>query len=102
MKVKDNLKLYLRRQKGLKLVMLAHNNEELIESDEYGKAVFDAEVIYLEADNLFTLKTSTLNMCTQSVQQKVELINKSPMGVDAYYRNICHLQQYLCIAKPLV
>ena len=66
-----NLKLYLRRQKGLKLVMFAHNTEEVIESDEYAEAVFDAEVIYPEVDDLFTLKTSTLNMCTQSVQLKL-------------------------------
>ena len=42
------------------------DNTEVIESDEY-EVVFDAEVIYPEVDNLFTLKTSTLNMCTQSV-----------------------------------
>ena len=35
--------------------MFAHNTEEVNESDEYGKADFDAEVIYLEVDNLFTL-----------------------------------------------
>ena len=44
--------------------MFAHNSEEVIERDEYGEAVFDAEVIYPEVDNLVTLKTSTLNMCT--------------------------------------
>ena len=46
--------------------MFTHNTEEVIESDEYGKAVFHAEVIYPEVDNLFTLKTSTLNMCSHS------------------------------------
>ena len=65
--------------------MFAHNTEEVTESDEYGEADFDAEV-----NTLFTLKTSTLNMCTQSVQLKIGLINKSPMGVHAHYRNICH------------
>ena len=68
--------------------MFAHNTEEVIESDEYGEADFDAEV-----DTLFTLKTSTLNMCAQcaqSVQLKVGLINKSLMEVHAHYRNICH------------
>ena len=74
-------------------MMFAHNTEEVIESDEYREAVFDAEVIYPEVDNLFTLKTSTLNMCTKTVQL---------MGVHAHYRNICHLQQYLCTAKQLV
>ena len=44
--------------------MFSHITEELIESDEYGEADFDSEVIYPEVDNLFTLKTSTLNMCT--------------------------------------
>ena len=63
----------------------------MIESDENGKAVIDADVIYLKVDNLFTLKTSTLNKCTQCVQLKVWLINKSPMGVYTHYRNICHL-----------
>ena len=47
-------------------------------------------------------KPSTLNMCTQSLQLKVGLIKKSLMGVHAHYRNICHLQQYLCNAKHLV
>ena len=37
--------------------MFAHNTEEVIESDEYGEAVFNAEVIHPEVDNLFTLKT---------------------------------------------
>ena len=37
-----------------------------IESDEYGKVVFDPEVIYPEVDNSFILKTFTLNICTQS------------------------------------
>ena len=55
-------------------MMFAHNSEEVIENDEYGKAVFDAEVIYPEVDNLFTLKPSTLNMCTQSVQLKVAVV----------------------------
>ena len=73
-------------------MMFAHNSEEVIESDEYGEAVFDAEVMYPEVDNLFTLKPSTLNKCTQSVQLKVGLINKSPMGVHAHNRNVCHLQ----------
>ena len=82
--------------------MFEHNTEELIESDEYGEADFDAEVIYPDVDNLFTLKTSTLNMCTQSVQLKVVLINKSPMEVQAHYKNTCHLQQYLCTANHLV
>ena len=81
-------------------MMFAHNTEEVIESDEYGEAVFDAEVIHPEVDNLFTLKT--VNMCTKRVQLKVGLINKSLMGVHAHYRNICHLQQYLCTAKQLV
>ena len=40
-------------------------------------------------------------MCTQSVQLKVGLINKCPMGVHALYRNICHIQQY-STAKHLV
>ena len=40
-------------------------------------------------------------MCTESVQLKVGLINKSLMGVHALYRNICHLQQY-STAKHLV
>ena len=66
------------------------------------EVVFDAEYIYLEVDNLFILKTSPLNMCTQSVQLKVALVIKSPMGVHTHYRNICYLQQYLCIAKRLV
>ena len=52
------------------------------------------------ADNLFTLKT--VNMCTKRLQLKVGLINKALMGVHAHYRNICHLQQYLCTAKQLV
>ena len=60
-------------------MMFAHNSEEVIESDEYGEAVFDAEVMYPEVDNLFTLKPSTLNMCTQSVQLNVGLRNKSVM-----------------------
>ncbi len=47
--------------------MFVHNTGEVIESDEYGEAVFEAEVIFPEVDNLFTLKTITLNMCTQSV-----------------------------------
>ena len=47
------------------------------------------------------LYTSTLNMCTLSVQLKVGLINRSPMGVHALYRNICHIQQY-STAKHLV
>ena len=83
-------------------MMYAHNTEEVIESDEYGEAVFDAEIIFPEVDNFFALKTSTLNMCTKRVQLKVGLINKSLMGVHAHYRNICHLQQYLCTAKQLV
>ena len=33
------------------------------------------------------LYSSTLNMCTESVQLKVGLINKSPMGVHALYGN---------------
>ena len=78
-------------------MMFAHTTEEVIESDEYGKAVFDSEVIYPEVNNLFTLKTSTLNMCTKRLQLKVGLINKSLMGV-----HICHLQQYLCTAKQLL
>ena len=82
--------------------MFDHNTEELIESDEYGEAVFNAEVVYPEVNNLFTLNSSTLNMCTQSVQLKVGLINKSPMGVHAHYKNICHLQQHMCTAKHLV
>ena len=73
-------------------MMFAHNTEEVIESDEYVDAGFNAEVIHPEVDNLFTLKTSTLNICTQNVQLKVGMINKSPMGVHAHYRNICHLQ----------
>ena len=44
-KLRTNLKLYLRRQKGLKLTIFVHNSEEVIESVEYGQAVFDAEVI---------------------------------------------------------
>ncbi len=80
--------------------MFAHKTEKVIESDEYGEAVFDAEVICLEVDNMFTLKT--VNMCTKRVQLKVGLINKSLMGVHAHYRNICHLQQYLCTAKHSV
>ena len=44
--------------------VFVHNTEELIKGDEYGEAVFHAEVIYPEVDNLFTLKISTLNMCT--------------------------------------
>ena len=63
--------------------MFEHNTTELIESDNYGEADFDAKVIYPDVDNLFTLKTSTLNMCTQSVQLKVGLIKKSPMGLHA-------------------
>ena len=47
------------------------------------------------------LYTSTLNLCTQNVQLKVGLINKSLMGVHALYRNTCHLQQY-STAKHLV
>ena len=82
--------------------MFAHNTEEVIEKDEYGEAVFDAEFIYPEVDNLFTLKTSALNRSTKRVQLKVGLINKSLMGVHAPYRNICHLQQYLCTAKQVV
>ena len=41
-------------------------------------------------------------MCTKRVQLKVGLINKSLMGVHAHYRNICHLQQFLCTAKHSV
>lgn len=74
-----NLKLYLRRQKELKLEMFAHNTEEVTESEEYGEAVFDAEVIHPEVDNLFTLKT--VNMCTKRVQLKVWLIHKSPRSL---------------------
>ena len=48
-------------------MMFAHNTEEVIESDEYGAAVFNAEVIHLEVDNLFTLKT--VNMCTKRVAE---------------------------------
>ena len=49
--------------------MFEHNTEELIESDEDGEADLDAEVIYPDVDNFFTLKTSKLNMCTQSVHR---------------------------------
>ena len=45
-------------------MMFAQNTEEVIKGEEYGEAFFDAEVIYPEVDNLVTLKTSTLNMCT--------------------------------------
>ena len=37
--------------------------------------------------------TSQYQKKLKSVQLKVWLINKSPMGVHAHYRNICHLQQ---------
>ena len=77
-------------------MMFAHNSEEVIESDEYGEAVFDDEVMYPEVDNLFTLNPSTLNMCTQSVQLKVGPINKSSMGVHAHYRKFAIFKQYLC------
>ena len=80
--------------------MFAHNTDEVIESDEYGKADLDAEVIYPEVTS--NSLTSTLKMCTQSVQLKVGLINNSLIGVHAHYRNICHFQQYLCTAKHLV
>ena len=73
--------------------------EEVIESDEYGEAVFYAEVIQPEVVNLFTLKT--VNMCTKRVQLKIGLINKSLMGVHAHYRNICQLHLYLFTNKQL-
>ena len=60
----------------MKLVMFAHNTEDVIESDEYGKAVFDAEVTWADQQSL--------------------------MGVHAHYRIIFHLGQYLCTAKQLV
>ena len=78
----------------MKLVIFALNTEEMIESDEYGEAVFNAKVIHPEVDNLVILQT--VNMFTKRVQLKVGLINKSLMGVHTHYRNICHLQQYLC------
>ena len=56
--------------------MFAHNTEEVIESDEYGEADFDAEVIHLEVDNLFTLKTSTLNIWSE--QSVCTSLNKNP------------------------
>ena len=37
-------------------MMYAHNTEEVIESDEYGEAVFYAEVIYQEVDNFLLSK----------------------------------------------
>ena len=49
--------------------MFAYNTEEVIESDEYGEAVFDAEVIHPEVGNLFTLKT--VKMCTKRVQMRL-------------------------------
>ena len=39
---------------------------------------------FLQFYGTVSLKTSTLNMCTQSVQLKVGLINK--MGVHAHYK----------------
>ena len=46
-------------------MMYAYNTEEVIESDEYGEAVFDAEVIYPEVDNLFIFKTEHVyTQCT--------------------------------------
>ncbi len=46
-------------------MIFAHNTEDVIESDVYGEAVFDAEVSWAD--------------------------QKSLMGVHAHYRNICHL-----------
>ena len=46
-------------------MMFVHNTEEVIESDEYGEAVFDAEVSWADQQSL--------------------------MGAQAHYRNICHL-----------
>ena len=37
-------------------MMYAHNTEEVIEIDEYGEAVFDAEVIYPEVGNFLLSK----------------------------------------------
>ena len=41
-------------------------------------------------------------MCTQTVQLKVGLINKCPMGVHALYRNICHIQQYSFFLRTFI
>ena len=45
--------------------MFAHNTEDVIESDEYGEAVFDAEVIYPEK---YTLVQEALSLHNTSVQ----------------------------------
>ena len=51
MKVKDEPKAVFKKTKGTETC------EEVIESDEYGEAVFDAEVIYPEVNNLCILQS---------------------------------------------
>ena len=61
--------------------MFVHNTEEVIDIDEYGEADFDAEVIYPEVDNLFTIKPSTLNMCTVEGWADQQVSNGGPRSL---------------------
>ena len=53
--------------------------------------LFEDDANYPEPEDATYDKLNDFN--EESVQLKVGLINKSPMGVHALYRNICHLQQ---------
>ena len=61
--------------------------------------LFEDDANYPEPEDATYDKLNDFN--EEIVQLKVGLINKSPMGVHALYRNICHLQQY-STAKHLV